>query len=568
MPSQAFRQIAEELQDLSVVHVTLTGGEPLLREDLEQIARFFDKRTYLALNTTGDGLTLERCRALRDSGIFSMGVSLDSTDPDEHDRMRGIKGAFRTAVQALNFASTTGLYPYIISVATHAFLQRKQFEAFLRAAADYKALEVHLLEPSATGKLAGRKDIVLKRADRNLIIEYQQEIAQRDDLPALSSFMYLESPQVFGCGAGLTHLYIDGSGEVCPCNLVPLSFGNILREPLQDILDRMGCYFRKPRPSCIGTILAKHIHGEQFPLGLETSIEICESHLPVSHALPRFFQIRAESQGDLGPQELQSAYNRIHAYYDEFWLNEAGKPIADLVGKISFTGKEHVFEAGCGTGFATVLISRKLRKSAGVTAVDLSEGMLVEARKRTHSEGIENVRFVAGDALAILKTERPFDLIFASWVLGYISLAPFFIFSHHALKKSGRLAFVVHKENSPYEPLEIFWELVARDPTVLQKRVAFDFPKDMNRVERELRAAGFEIEHLWDGQIVFRYDTPEEVLEHILKSGAGTAFYDALDPTRRKPLEDQFLKALTDRKKSEGGYEVIHDYISCIAGKS
>ncbi|MHC4266747.1 MAG: radical SAM protein, partial [Planctomycetota bacterium] len=70
MPLSAIRKIAKELQDLRVVNLTLTGGEPLLRSDLDQIAASFDERTNLVLNTTGDGLTVERARALRDAGIF------------------------------------------------------------------------------------------------------------------------------------------------------------------------------------------------------------------------------------------------------------------------------------------------------------------------------------------------------------------------------------------------------------------------------------------------------------------------------------------------------------------
>jgi hypothetical protein len=102
---------------------------------------------------------------------------------------------------------------------------------------------------------------------------------------------------------------------------------------------------------------------------------------------------------------------------------------------------------------------------------------------------------------------------------------------------------------------------VAQDPSVLLKRVAFDFPRDINHV-RQLLADGFKILHLWDGKIVFRYDTPEEMLEHLLKSGAGTAYYDAVDPARRKGLEQQFLKTI------KHSCEVVHDYICCIAARS
>jgi SAM-dependent methyltransferase len=158
-------------------------------------------------------------------------------------------------------------------------------------------------------------------------------------------------------------------------------------------------------------------------------------------------------------------------------------------------------------------------------------------------------------------------MVFSSWVLGYIPLKPFFLAAGHALKPSGKLAFVVHKENSPREQLEIFGQLVAQDPSILLKRVAFDFPRDMNHV-RELLSADFEILHLWDGKIVFRYDTPEQVLEHLLKSGAGTAFYDAIDPKRRNRLEREFLDAIANRKGQRPKFEVVHDYICCIARKS
>ena len=241
---------------------------------------------------------------------------------------------------------------------------------------------MHLLEPSPTGRLAGHEDVVLNEADKQLLLKYQKDVAQDDSLPILSCFLYLESPQAFGCGAGLTHLYIDGSGEVCPCNFVPLSFGNISREPLIRILDRMGCFFCKPRPSCVGKVLSGYIQSERLPLGPDASAEICRQHLPSVHPIPRYFQIRSQAGEEVGNKELQFAYDQIHQDYDEFWLKEAAKPIVDLVARIPFTKIENVFEAGCGTGFATVLIAKKFKDSLHITAVDISEGMLAQAHKR------------------------------------------------------------------------------------------------------------------------------------------------------------------------------------------
>ncbi|MCX5771148.1 MAG: methyltransferase domain-containing protein [Candidatus Hydrogenedentes bacterium] len=565
VPLSALEETARQLQELNVVSVTLTGGEPLLRSDLEKVAGAFGDKTCLFLNTTGAGLTLARARALKDSGLFAMGVSLDSVDVAEHDGMRGRKGAFATAVKALDLAGKAGLYPYIVAVGTHKLIQPERFESFMRFAAECGALEVHLIEPSATGKLASRRDVLLTREEKQQILDYQREVAKRDDLPILSTFLYVESAGAFGCGAGLTHLYIDGSGEVCPCNLVPLSFGNVTREPITHILDRMGKQFCKPQTCCVGKTLAGHIGGDCLPLCPEVSEKLCDKYLPKRHPVPRFFQIRSEAHGDVGAAELKDAYDRIHGSYDAFWLVEAGKPIQELVDRLPWTGRQRVFEAGCGTGYATVLIADRVGASGEVYATDLSEGMLAEARVRARARGVNNVRFVAGDALELLESAGPFDTIFSSWVLGYIPLAPFFTRANRALAPGGRLAFVVHKENSPREPLDIFWEIVAEDPSVLEKRVAFDFPRDMDHLRTELKAAGFELQRLWDGKITFRYDTPEDVLDHLLKSGAGTAFYDVVDPARRKGLEQRFLDTIRARQGTARPYKVVHDYVSCIA---
>jgi MoaA/NifB/PqqE/SkfB family radical SAM enzyme/SAM-dependent methyltransferase len=564
LPLEVMKDIAAELQELGATVVTLTGGEPLLREDLEPVAAAFDGRTSLVLGTTGDGFTAARARALASSGVFAVGISLDSSNEVEHDRLRGRANAFRLALEGLSTAKEAGLYPYVVSVATREFLERGRFMNFLRFARDAGALEVHLLEPSATGKLAGRSDVLLRGAERRLMFDYQKEVAEREDLPVLSSFAYLESGSAFGCGAGLTHLYIDGSGEVCPCNLVPLSFGNARREPLKQILDRMGEHFHRPRCTCVGRQLARRIPAGSLPAPAEVSTEVCRRFLPRKHKLPRFFDLRSGALTRVGAKEVRESYDRVHGDYDEFWLVEAGRPVDQLVERLHLTGRERIFEAGCGTGYATRQLAERIRASGSILAVDLSEGMLEEARRRLSDA--PGVRFTAGDALEILRTEGLFDLVFSSWVLGYIPLKPFFASAARALAPGGRLAFVVHKKDSPLRETTIFGELVAADPSVLLKQVDFDFPRDMEHVRSEMFEAGMEVEDLREGAVTFEYPNPEGTLEHLLKSGAGTAFYNALDPARRPELERRFLDRLAE--ESEGGpCRVVHDFVACIARK-
>jgi hypothetical protein len=116
--------------------------------------------------------------------------------------------------------------------------------------------------------------------------------------------------------------------------------------------------------------------------------------------------------------------------------------------------------------------------------------------------------------------------------------------------------------------MEIFAELVAEDPTVLLKRVAFDFPRDEAHVRSLVEAAGLEVENLRQDSILFTYNSAEQVLEHLLKSGAGTAFYDAIDPVRRPALTRRFLQKLAQRREPGAtGFAVRHEYVACVARK-
>ncbi len=563
LPLPAMRALARQLQALGAVRVTLTGGEPLLRDDLEEIVAAFDARSSLIVGTTGDGLTPERAERLAAAGLFAVGVSLDSDDPAEHDRGRGVEGAFRIALDALAVARAAGLYPYVVTVAWREILERERFFRFLDFAGRSGAMEVHLLEPSATGRLAGRRDLLLDAAALERIVDLQREVSSDESLPILSSFTYLESESCFGCGAGLTHVYIDGSGEVCPCNLVPLSFGNVADAPLEEILGAMRRRFARPRTGCAGKLLAPHVPaGVRLPTPRSVSERICDTVLPARHPVPRFFEVQAAARERVGARELRDAYDRVHEDYDAHWLQEAAAPVDDLVSRLALAGNERVFEAGCGTGYATRLLAPR---AAEVIAVDLSPGMLESARRRlAGAPGTERVRLVAGDALAALEGETGFDLVFSSWVLGYIPLRGFFDAAFQALVPGGRVAIVVHRDGSPAEPLEIFGQLVAEEPAVLRRQVAFDFPRDADHLREVLATAGFREIDVGEGGVVFRLPGAEAVLEHLLKSGAGTAFHDALDPAHRDRLSRRFVDELQARYRG-GPIAVRHDYVYCIA---
>lgn len=103
------KSIGIRLEEAGVRVVILSGGEPLLRGDVEELAVFLKgRRISCHLSTNGVLLTPERARSLRDAGIVYAGVSVDGL-PDFNDRYRGLRNAFERALAGIENARQVGM---------------------------------------------------------------------------------------------------------------------------------------------------------------------------------------------------------------------------------------------------------------------------------------------------------------------------------------------------------------------------------------------------------------------------------------------------------------------------
>jgi len=118
---EELRRTVQQCIDLGVANITFTGGEPLLRDDLEQIVSSVPPDQAISqVFTNGFALTPERAKSLKDAGIFGVQISLDSADPAEHDRLRGLDGAFRAVEEGVQNALDAGL---LVGISTYATRQ-------------------------------------------------------------------------------------------------------------------------------------------------------------------------------------------------------------------------------------------------------------------------------------------------------------------------------------------------------------------------------------------------------------------------------------------------------------
>ena len=97
-----YHALARKIRELGVCFVSLGGGEPLLRNDLEEIvAALKSSGLWVSVTTNGSLLTMPRMRRLRDSGLDQLLISLDFIRSGMHDRQRGIRGLFERNLTAL-----------------------------------------------------------------------------------------------------------------------------------------------------------------------------------------------------------------------------------------------------------------------------------------------------------------------------------------------------------------------------------------------------------------------------------------------------------------------------------
>jgi len=103
------KALLDDLADYGAPVVLFSGGEPLVRDDLEElIAYAADRGLRPVLSTNGTLITEERAEALRDAGLQYAGVSVDGL-PERNDAFRGKEGAFDAAVRGIEHCLDAGL---------------------------------------------------------------------------------------------------------------------------------------------------------------------------------------------------------------------------------------------------------------------------------------------------------------------------------------------------------------------------------------------------------------------------------------------------------------------------
>ncbi|HRZ67273.1 MAG TPA: radical SAM protein [Candidatus Omnitrophota bacterium] len=279
LSAQKWKDIIKELQDAGICVIGFTGGEPLLRGDLEELVGAVDNRSASILFTTGEGFGSARAKKLKDAGLCYTAISLDHYDAGEHNRLRGSDRAFKIAVDAIGESVKSGFYTAVQLTVRKDAANTGFLDKYMDFVKKLGVQEIRIIEPMPTGKLidAGAGTF-LGEEDRNALIDFHIRANRISNLPKVAAFAYLESGDMYGCGAGIQHVYIDAHGNLCPCDFTPLSFGNLKDESFMSAFSRLRGQFDRPRDKCFildNIDKLKPSFKKTLPLGREESEKVC-----------------------------------------------------------------------------------------------------------------------------------------------------------------------------------------------------------------------------------------------------------------------------------------------------
>ena len=289
------KKAISDVQDLGASVIGLTGGEPLLRDDLEDIIASIDNRSMPIIFTTGYKLTLDRVKGLKNAGLEIPVISLDHYSAKVHDKCRRKEGIFDDALNAIKLFQDEGFYVAVSFVPDKPLVSdRREIFKVIEFFKDIGINDMRLTSPILSGKLTSKPEERLSGENVGTIFEIQKKCTRTKGYPGVFAYDFFESEKYYGCGAGFNYMFIDSQGNVCPCDFTMLSFGNMLERPIGEIWAETSQRFCTPGPACYANISNDVVFSKkkaEWPLKKQATLEILEA-CPSYHEerLPEFYK--------------------------------------------------------------------------------------------------------------------------------------------------------------------------------------------------------------------------------------------------------------------------------------
>lgn len=256
------RVIREAGEHSPMVHICLTGGEPLLHPQFEAIAKELKRdRLFWSVVTNATLINRDTAAQLRENSVYSVSVSLDGEEA-EHNQLRRSEFAYRKAVSGIQCLLEQGIPVQVTTVVTRRTLHRLNRIYELVKALGVCSWKVINIEP--IGRALQNQELLLTGEEffslLDFIAEKRAESREKNSplhvtygCSHLLPLRYEEEVRrsYFLCCAGITTAGIRSNGDVAACLDIErrpeLVQGNIVRDSFWEIWENRFQFFRTDR---------------------------------------------------------------------------------------------------------------------------------------------------------------------------------------------------------------------------------------------------------------------------------------------------------------------------------
>ncbi|MDP2927678.1 MAG: radical SAM protein [Candidatus Omnitrophota bacterium] len=263
------KELSRQADEMGLAHIVITGGEPLVFPDFDDIVKAIDpQKFYITSDTNGWFLDAKKAKHLKNIGLDKIQLSLDSLSATEHDEFRRKAGSHERAIKAIDACLDAGLNIILATVVTKQRVRSQEFIEFLEFAKK-KGVGVFVTYAKPVGAWEGNYNVLISKDD----MEYMRELEKKYNV-----FTHLTPAYGLnlGCIAVKRMVSITKYGDVMPCPYIHVSLGNFFEESLKDIIQR-GMkikYFKNYIDTCliaedrkfINDYEIKKIYGKPLPV--------------------------------------------------------------------------------------------------------------------------------------------------------------------------------------------------------------------------------------------------------------------------------------------------------------
>ena len=237
------KRLIDQICEVSHPLLILSGGEPILRKDIYELIEYGAKKGLrMGLGSNGTLIDDFVAKKLKQSGISTVSISIDSHIPENHDDFRGVKGSWRKAVGAIQALRENGVLVQVNTTLTQQ--NYGEIDDIMSLAEKLGVENFHLFFLVPTGRGKKIADITPAMYEEMINNTFAKTARHRLNVKPscapqfmrIAKDMNLDMRQwVRGCMAGLYYCRVYPNGEITPCPYLPIKLGNTREKSFKDI---------------------------------------------------------------------------------------------------------------------------------------------------------------------------------------------------------------------------------------------------------------------------------------------------------------------------------------------